>query len=142
MLQRYGRDVRYLWRWKRACVEHSFSSLPFQEEVMTIPTPSSAASSAWPTLPYAAWQDTYATLHLWTQIVGKIRLLQMPWINHSWQVTLYPTARGLTTLPMPKDHRAIQLDFDFIAHRLVISSSDGAERLNALQPNTVTEFYG
>src|SRR3569623_1430022 len=109
---------------------------------MTIPTPSSAASSAWPTLPYAAWQDTYATLHLWTQIVGKIRLLQMPWINHSWHVTLYPTARGLTTLPMPYDQRAFQIDFDFIAHRLVISTSDGAERWIAQRPYAVAEFYG
>ena len=109
---------------------------------MTTPTPSSAASSAWPTLPYAAWQDTYATLHLWIQIVGKIRLLQMPWINHSWHVTLYPTARGLTTLPMPYDQRAFQIDFDFIAHRLVISTSDGVERWIALRPYAVAEFYG
>src|SRR3569623_1549290 len=79
---------------------------------MTTPAPSPAASSAWPSLLYAAWQDTYATLHLWTQIVGKIRLLQMPWINHSWHVTLYPTARGLTTLPMPYVQRASAGDID------------------------------
>src|SRR3569623_2280852 len=95
---------------------------------MTTPTPPPAASSAWLTLPYAAWQDTYATLHLWIQIVGKIRLLQMPWINHSWHVTLYPPARGLTTLPMPYDPRTIQIDFDFIAHRQVISTNASAER--------------
>ncbi len=75
----------------------------------------------WPALPYEAWKDTYATLHLWTQIVGKIRLAQTPWANHSWHVTLYVTPRGLTTSPIPYDARAFQIDFDFIDHALLIS---------------------
>ncbi len=72
----------------------------------------------WPSLPLEAWSDTCATLHMWTQIVGKIRLVQSPWINHSWHVTLYVTARGLTTTPIPYGNRVFQIDFDFIAHRL------------------------
>ena len=84
------------------------------------------ASPAWPELPYAAWKDTYATLHLWTQIVGKIRLAQTPWLNHSWHVVLYVTARGLTTSPIPYGDRSFQLDFDFLDHVLRASTSDGA----------------
>ena len=72
----------------------------------------------WPELPFAAWKDTYATLHLWTQIVGKIRLAQTPWLNHSWHVVLYVTARGLTTSPIPYGERLFQLDFDFLDHVL------------------------
>ena len=72
----------------------------------------------WPELPTAAWRDTYATLHLWTQIVGKIRLSKSPWLNHSWHVTLYVTARGLTTSPIPDGDRTFQIDFDFIDHSL------------------------
>ena len=79
----------------------------------------------WPSLPLEAWSDTYATLHLWTQIVGKIRLAQSPWLNHSWHVTLYVTARGLTTSPIPHGARTFQIDFDFIDHQLTIQSSDG-----------------
>ncbi len=74
--------------------------------------------TAWPELPTAAWRDTYATLHLWTQIVGKIRLTKSPWLNHSWHVTLYVTPRGLTTSPVPDGTRTFQIDFDFIDHRL------------------------
>jgi Family of unknown function (DUF5996) len=66
--------------------------------------------SAWPELPYSAWKDTYATLHLWTQIVGKIRLAQTPWLNHSWHVVLYVSSRGLTTSPIPYGNRTFQLD--------------------------------
>ncbi len=79
----------------------------------------------WPELPIEAWLDTCETLHLWTQIVGKIRLAQMQWVNHSWHVTLYVTARGLTTMPMPYGTRVFQIDFDFIDHRLNIMTSDG-----------------
>ncbi|MGE4340637.1 MAG: DUF5996 family protein, partial [Pigmentiphaga sp.] len=74
----------------------------------------------WPSLPLEAWRDTYATVHLWTQIVGKIRLAQSPWINHAWHVTLVVTARGLTTTSIPYGTRTFQIDFDFIAHRLTI----------------------
>src|SRR5947209_14551135 len=83
---------------------------------------------AWPALPLDAWQDTYATLHRWTQIVGKVRLTRMPWINHSWHVTLYVTARGLTTGPMPFGEKSFQIDFDFIEHQLVVRTSDGDVR--------------
>jgi hypothetical protein len=92
-------------------------------------------------LAFDAWKDTYATLHMWTQIVGKIRLAQMPWINHSWHVTLYATARGLTTSPIPHGARAFQIDFDFIDHRLLIRTNDGAVKTMALQPRSVADFY-
>ena len=83
-------------------------------------------SSSWPELSIAAWKDTCATLHMWTQIVGKIRTAQMPWTNHSWHVTLYVTPRGLTTLAIPYGQRTFQIDFDFVDHRLLLTSSDGA----------------
>ena len=95
----------------------------------------------WPELPTAAWRDTYATLHLWTQIVGKIRLSKSPWLNHSWHVTLYVTTRGLTTSPIPDGDRTFQIDFDFIDHTLRISTSDGAERQFALAGKSVASFY-
>lgn len=95
----------------------------------------------WPELPFTQWQDTCATLHLWTQMVGKIRLSQTPWINHSWHVTLYVTSRGLTTSPIPFGARTCQIDFDFIAHRLLISTSDGALESIALRPMPVAAFY-
>jgi hypothetical protein len=101
----------------------------------------SAQAESWPTLPYEAWQDTCATLHLWTQIVGKIRLAKTPWTNHSWHVTLYVTPRGLTTSSIPYDGRAFQIDFDFIEHALLIQTSDGAARRLALEPKSVADFY-
>ena len=85
----------------------------------------SERTDAWPDLPLAAWQDTFATLHLWTQIVGKIRLVKSPWLNHSWHTTLYVTSRGLTTSPIPDGRRTFELEFDFTAHRLELRSSDG-----------------
>lgn len=101
----------------------------------------STVKDRWPELPYAAWRDTLETLHLWTQIVGKIRLAQTPWLNHSWHVTLYVTARGLTTSPLPYDRRQFQIDFDFIDHVLRIASSDGAGRSVELRPMSVATFY-
>ena len=95
----------------------------------------------WPSLPYEAWEDVYSTLHLWTQIVGKIRVARMPWVNHSWHVPLYVTARGLTTLPIPHDAGVFQIDFDFVGHRLVISSSDGGEHSVPLRSQTVADFH-
>src|SRR5437762_5066599 len=82
----------------------------------------------WPALPYEAWKDTYETLHMWMQIVGKIRLARMPWLNHCWQVTFYPTARGLTTGPMPYGEEHLQVDFDFIVHELHVETSRGERR--------------
>jgi hypothetical protein len=96
---------------------------------------------AWPSLALEAWIDTCATLHMWTQIVGKIRLAQSPWVNHSWHVTLYVTARGLTTSPIPYDTRTFQIDFDFISHELTIESSDGGVGTVPLQPQSVAMFY-
>jgi hypothetical protein len=95
----------------------------------------------WPELPTSAWRETYATLHLWTQIVGKIRLVRSPWLNHSWHVALYVTARGLTTSPIPDGFRTFQIDFDFIDHHLRISTSDGATRQFALAGQSVASFY-
>jgi Family of unknown function (DUF5996) len=95
----------------------------------------------WPELPTAAWRETYATLHLWTQIAGKIRLARSPWLNHSWHVALYVTARGLTTSPIPDGARTFQIDFDFIDHVLLISTSDGAQRQLALAGLSVACFY-
>ena len=95
----------------------------------------------WPELPTAAWRETYATLQLWAQIVGKIRLVRTPWLNHSWHVTLYVTARGLTTSPIPDNIRTFQIDFDFIDHALRISTSDGATREFALAGQSVAGFY-
>jgi hypothetical protein len=96
---------------------------------------------AWPELPYAAWRDTCATLQLWTQIVGKIRLAKTPWLNHSWQVTLYVTARGLTTTPIYSGDRAFEIAFDFIDQVLRIDTGDGQQLTVPLRPQPVAEFF-
>jgi Family of unknown function (DUF5996) len=95
----------------------------------------------WPELPTAEWRETYATLHLWTQIIGKIRVARTPWLNHSWHVVLYVTARGLTTSPIPDGTRSFQIDFDLIDHDLRISTSDGERRRFALAGQSVASFY-
>ena len=95
----------------------------------------------WPSLPPEAWVDTRTTLHLWMQIVGKIRLAASPWVNHCWNATLYPTATGLTTSLIPYGARAFQIDFDFIAHQLIVQASDGGKAVLALQPQSVATFY-
>ena len=100
-----------------------------------------SAASDWPELPYEAWKDSYATLHLWSQIVGKIRMAQTPWLNHSWHVTLYVTVRGLSTSLIPYGTRTFQLEFDFIDHLLRVSSDDGEEKQVGLFPRTVADFY-
>ncbi len=96
----------------------------------------------WPALPLNSWNDTYATLHLWTQIVGKVRLHLTPIVNHWWNVTLYVTARGLTTSRIPYGERAFDLCFDFLQHQLVLETSDGLLRALPLGPRPVAEFYG
>jgi hypothetical protein len=96
----------------------------------------------WPDIPLSAWQDSFATLHLWTQIVGKIRLVQTPWLNHSWHATLYVTSRGLTTSPIPYEARTFELEFDFTSHRLELRSSDGRSDTIPLQPQSVAAFHG
>lgn len=96
---------------------------------------------AWPALPFAALQPTAETLHLLTQIVGKTRLARTPWVNHSWQVTLYLSARGLTTGLIPHDVVGFEMEFDFIAGALVIRVTDGGERRIPLQPGSVADFH-
>jgi Family of unknown function (DUF5996) len=95
----------------------------------------------WPSLPYEDWKDTYATLHLWAQIVGRIRGALSPKLNHWWHNTLYVTPRGLTTSPIPYKTRTFELTFDLIAHQLAIQTSDGMTRLLALYPRPVADFY-
>lgn len=99
------------------------------------------SAEPWPSLPLESWRDTYATFHLWAQIVGKIRLAQSAWINHSWNATLYVTARGLTTSPIPYGTRTFQIDFDLIDHQLIVQTSDGAVFNASLQPQSVAAFH-
>jgi uncharacterized protein DUF5996 len=100
-----------------------------------------SGAEAWPILPYAAWRDTCATLHMWTQIVGKIRLAHAAPVNHWWHVPLYVSCRGLTTSPIPHGGRFFVIEFDFIAHRLAIETSDGKRDGFPLAPRTVADFY-
>ena len=95
----------------------------------------------WPELKFAEWQDTLATLHMWTQVVGKIRLELTPLINHWWNVPLYVSARGLTTSAMPYGDRALEIEFDFIDHKLWFVCSDGATKALDLRPKSVADFY-
>lgn len=105
------------------------------------PTPHPAQADAWPPLSLDAWRQTYATLHMWTQIVGKIRLVQCPWVNHCWHVTLSVTSRGLTTGPVPHGNRTFHIDFDFIDHVLTVEASDGRSGRVALRAQPVAAFY-
>ena len=98
-------------------------------------------SEPWPALPFAEWKDAAITLHMWTQVVGKIRLTLSPWTNHSWHVTLYVTARGLTTSLIPHSLATFEIRFDFIDHQLRILKSDGARRTIELKPQSVATFY-
>ena len=98
-------------------------------------------AEVWPSLPLEEWKDTYATLHMWTQIVGKVRLVNSPPVNHWWQVPLYVSARGLTTTAIPHGTRNFEIEFDFIEHRLVIRTSDGQTRTLQLAPRSVADFY-
>jgi hypothetical protein len=109
---------------------------------VTNPAVHGADPAAWPALPYAAWRDTFETLHMWTQIVGKARLALAPMENHWWQVPLYVTTRGLTTSPIPAGERTFEAEFDFLDHRLRLQSSDGGSRELPLRPQAVADFYG
>ena len=107
-----------------------------------MPAPTASLDrSPWPAFAYDEWRDTQATLHRWTQIVGKIRLVQTPWVNHSWHVPLYLTARGLTTSPIPYGSRIFQIDLDFVDHQLRIQTLEGRTETLALAPRTVADFY-
>jgi hypothetical protein len=95
----------------------------------------------WPALPLEEWKDTYSTLHMWTQIVGKIRLALTPLVNHWWNVPLYVAPRGLSTSAIPYYDRLFQITFDFISHLLLIEITDGSTKTIALRPRSVAEFY-
>src|SRR5580698_9300697 len=99
------------------------------------------ADTIWPDLTFSAWSDTLATLHLWTQIVGKIRLSLTPWLNHSWQTPLYVTARGLGASPIPIGAEIFEIEFDFIGHRLMVRTSRGDERFLPLKAESVADFF-
>jgi hypothetical protein len=100
-----------------------------------------AAANRWPALPYDAWRATGATLHRWTQIVGKVRLALTPWLNHGWHVPLYVTARGLGTSLIHAGAATLAIDFDFVAHRLVVTTGSGPTRGFALAPMSVAAFH-
>jgi hypothetical protein len=103
--------------------------------------PRESDHATWPPIPYEEWKATLATLHLWTQIVGKVRLVQTPWVNHSWHVPFYVTARGLTTSPIPYGARSFEIRFDFLDHQVVIETIEGGVELIRLAPRTVADFY-
>jgi Family of unknown function (DUF5996) len=107
---------------------------------MSAPTTIIDSSESWPALPLAAWADTYATLHMWTQIVGKVRLALSPRVNHWWEVPLYVNSRGLTTSPIPYGKGVFEVQFDFIDHKLDVSTSLGEIKGFRLQPRTVADF--
>ena len=99
------------------------------------------ATASWPRLPYEVWRDTAATLHMWLQIIGKIALMQRPWVNHSWHVALRITARGIGTGLVPHDANCFQIDFDFVEHRLLLHAVDGRSVTLPLEPQTTASFY-
>jgi uncharacterized protein DUF5996 len=99
------------------------------------------ASEIWPAIPFSEWKTTCKTLHMWTQVVGKVRLALSPWTNHSWHVTLYLTARGLTTSPIPFRDRVLEIRFDFVSHELRLLTSDGRLKTIPLRAQTVAQFY-
>jgi hypothetical protein len=110
-------------------------------ELSVMSIPNRSQRSDWPDLPFKDWKETAATLHMWTQVVGKIRLVRTPWTNHSWHVPLYVTARGLGTSVIPYGGRAFEMNFDLLNHQLVIEVTDGAQQLVALEPRPVADFY-
>ena len=101
----------------------------------------STTDETWPALPFAEWKETAKTLHMWTQVIGKVRLALTPWTNHSWHVTLYLTARGLTTSPIPFRDRILEIRFDFVSHELRLLTSDGGLKTIPLRSQSVAQFY-
>ena len=99
------------------------------------------STNLWPEIDFATWKDTLATVHLWAQIVGKIRLKAMPWLNHSWHVTLHVTSKGLSTGSMPYDKGIFEMEFNFLEHVLIITTSEGAKYEIELYNRTVSDFY-
>ena len=108
---------------------------------MPIPNAVSDSPEAWPALPLSAWADTYATLHMWTQIVGKVRLALSPRVNHWWQVPLYISAKGLTTSPIPYGDLVFEIAFDFIDHQVSVITSRGETRILRLYARSVADFF-
>jgi hypothetical protein len=104
-------------------------------------SPATVNRSDWPSLPVADWKETYDTLHMWTQVVGKVRLKLAPYVNHWWEVALHVTPRGLTTTPIPLDARSFEIAFDFVDHALTIETDDGRRRSMALVPRAVADFH-
>ena len=100
-----------------------------------------ANRNSWPELPLESWQDTYANLHMWTQVVGKVRLALSPRVNHWWEVPLYVNARGLTTSPIPYRSGIFEVQFDFIEHKLDVKTSWGSKATLPLKPQSVADFY-
>jgi hypothetical protein len=125
------------------CRNQTFAGHKFRATLLTTMEKSDGAEmpERWPDIPYEAWKNSCATVHLWTQIVGKYRLARTPWVNHSWHATFYVTSRGLTTSPIPAGDRNAQFDFDFVGHQLIGTLDDGAEEVLPLQPMTVADFY-
>jgi hypothetical protein len=126
----YGGDVRARLGHSKAAYHGAVSDSASVEH----------GGSSWPELP-PEWVDTYATLHLWTQVVGKVALAQAPPLNHCWSTALQLTARGLTTRPLPHGDRTFTIEFDFIGHQLVITAADGMHRSMPLSARTVADFY-
>jgi hypothetical protein len=122
-------------------IESSFCAGLMEVTMTNSSSPDTEAADLWPDLPFADWKSTYETLHMWTQLVGKVRLVQTPWTNHSWHVPLYVTSRGLTTSAIPYETRSFQIDFDFIDHKLSVEVSTGEVKELQLAPRPVAEFY-
>jgi hypothetical protein len=101
----------------------------------------SASERAWPALQYEEWKETYATLHMWMQVVGKVALAQAPPINHSWASAFQVTPRGLSTHLLPHDGRSFAMAFDFVGHQLLVQASDGSSQAHALRDQSVADFY-
>jgi hypothetical protein len=95
----------------------------------------------WPALPYDEWKDTYATVHMWTQVAGKVALALAPKINHSWGIAFRLSPNGLTTLPLPHGRRVFTIEFDFVQHQVIIAATDGQRRTIALEPRSVADFH-
>jgi hypothetical protein len=115
--------------------------MPASDEITANADGATGSVDLWPALPYEEWKDTYATLHMWTQIVGKIRMTQSPLVNHWWNVPLYVNARGLTTSGIPYGDRTFEICFDFIDHVLRIHTCSGPSHTMGLEPRTVASFY-
>src|SRR6202035_5805237 len=112
-----------------------------QTQPKSVATVNADQPECWPALSLDSWKDTYATLHMWSQMVGKVRLALTPLVNHWWNVPLYVSARGLTTSPIPYGERSFELRFDFLKHQLVLETSDGALKTLPLAPKSVADFY-